>query len=126
MKLYDTLTDMFADLKDRDREILFIDGEKDESAVSFGDLWERALALLGVLTVGLAVLLLVNIYQHELTDRVRGRHGLAARTEVGSQDGQGLALALHAYHPEAAWIAAYGTPMQALIRSPSPLSWVSM
>ena len=49
MKLYDTLTDMFADLKDRDREILFIDGEKDESAVSFGDLWERALALLGAL-----------------------------------------------------------------------------
>ena len=49
MKLYDTLTDMFADLKDRDREILFIDGEKDESAVKFGDLWERSLALLGAL-----------------------------------------------------------------------------
>jgi acyl-CoA synthetase (AMP-forming)/AMP-acid ligase II len=49
MKLYDTLTDMFADLKDRDREILFIDGEKDESAVKFGELWERSLALLGAL-----------------------------------------------------------------------------
>ena len=49
MKLYDTLTDMFADLKDRDREILFIDGEKDESAVAFADLWERALALLGAM-----------------------------------------------------------------------------
>ena len=49
MKLYDTLTDMFADLKDRDREILFIDGEKDQSAVKFGELWERALALLGAL-----------------------------------------------------------------------------
>ena len=34
-----------------------------------------ALALLGILTVGLAVLLLVNIYQGELTERVRGRHG---------------------------------------------------
>ena len=49
MKLYDTLTDMFADLKGRDREILFIDGEKDESTVAFGALWERALALLGAL-----------------------------------------------------------------------------
>ena len=49
MKLYDTLTDMFADLKDRDREILFIDGEKDQSAVKFDELWERALALLGAL-----------------------------------------------------------------------------
>jgi acyl-CoA synthetase (AMP-forming)/AMP-acid ligase II/acyl carrier protein len=49
MKLYDTLTDLFADLKDRDREIRFIDGENDESALRFGELWERALALLGSL-----------------------------------------------------------------------------
>ena len=49
MKLYDTLTDLFADLKDRDREIRFIDGEKDESALSFGELWDAALALLGSL-----------------------------------------------------------------------------
>ena len=47
MKLYDTLIDLLAEMKDRDREILFIDGEKDESRVSFGELWERALALLG-------------------------------------------------------------------------------
>ena len=31
MKLYDTLTDLFTDVKDRDREIRFIDGDKDES-----------------------------------------------------------------------------------------------
>ncbi len=49
MKLYDTLTDLFADLKDRDREIRFIDGEKDESALRFGELWDSALALLGSL-----------------------------------------------------------------------------
>jgi len=49
MKLYDTLTDLFADLKDRDREIRFIDGENDESALKFGELWDRALALLGSL-----------------------------------------------------------------------------
>ncbi len=49
MKLYETLTDMFAALKERDREILFIGGENDETAVSFGELWERALALLGAL-----------------------------------------------------------------------------
>ncbi len=49
MKLYDTLTDLFADLKDHDREIRFIDGENDESSLSFGELWDRALALLGSL-----------------------------------------------------------------------------
>ncbi len=49
MKLYDTLIDLFADLKDRDREIRFIDGEHDESVLRFGDLWDRALALLGAL-----------------------------------------------------------------------------
>ena len=49
MKLYPTLTELFADLRDRKREIRFIDGEKDETAVSFGELWERALALLGSL-----------------------------------------------------------------------------
>ena len=31
MKLYDTLTDLFADVKDRDREIRFIDGDKVEA-----------------------------------------------------------------------------------------------
>ena len=32
MKLYDTLIELFADVKDRDREIRFIDGENDESS----------------------------------------------------------------------------------------------
>ncbi len=49
MKLYDTLTDLFSDLREKPREIRFIDGENDENAVSFGDLWKRALALLGSL-----------------------------------------------------------------------------
>ncbi len=49
MKLYDTLTDLLEEAKDRDREIRFIDGEKDESVLRFGELWDRALALLGSL-----------------------------------------------------------------------------
>ena len=49
MKLYDTLVDLFADLKDRDREIRFIDGENDETALRFGELWEASLAMLGAL-----------------------------------------------------------------------------
>jgi len=49
MKLYDTLTDLFTDVKDRDREIRFIDGDKDESALRFGELWDASLALLGSL-----------------------------------------------------------------------------
>ena len=47
MELYNTLTDLLADVRDKDREIRFIDGENDESVVTFGDLWTRALALLG-------------------------------------------------------------------------------
>ncbi len=49
MKLYDTLIDMLADVQDRDRDIRFIDGRDDESVMSFGELRERALALLGAL-----------------------------------------------------------------------------
>jgi acyl-CoA synthetase (AMP-forming)/AMP-acid ligase II len=49
MKLYDTLIDLLAENKDRDREIRFIDGENDETVVRFNELWERALALLGSL-----------------------------------------------------------------------------
>jgi acyl-CoA synthetase (AMP-forming)/AMP-acid ligase II/acyl carrier protein len=49
MKLYDTLTDLFADLRDRDREIRFIDGENDESSLTYRELWDEALALLGSL-----------------------------------------------------------------------------
>jgi iturin family lipopeptide synthetase A len=49
MKLYDTMIDLLADVKDRDREIRFIDGEHDETVLCFSDLWEQALALLGSL-----------------------------------------------------------------------------
>jgi acyl-CoA synthetase (AMP-forming)/AMP-acid ligase II/acyl carrier protein len=49
MHLYDTLIDLLSDLKSRDRHIRFIDGEDDESIVTFAELWERALALLGSL-----------------------------------------------------------------------------
>ena len=47
MKLYDTLTDLLTDARDKGRQIRFIDGENDESVVTFRDLWTRALALLG-------------------------------------------------------------------------------
>ena len=49
MELYNTLTDLLTDVRSKDREILFIDGEKDEAVVSFPALWERAIALLGSL-----------------------------------------------------------------------------
>ena len=49
MQLYDTLIDLFAASRDRDRHIRFIDGENDESAVTFTELWDRAVALLGAL-----------------------------------------------------------------------------
>ncbi len=49
MQLYDTLIDLLADVRSRDRQIRFIDGEDDESTVGFAELWDRALALLGSL-----------------------------------------------------------------------------
>ena len=49
MKLHDTLTDLLADVRDMDRELRLINGENDESVVSFGDLWGRAIELLGSL-----------------------------------------------------------------------------
>ena len=49
MQLYNTLTDLLVDARSKDREIKFIDGENDESTVSFAALWDRALALLGSL-----------------------------------------------------------------------------
>jgi acyl-CoA synthetase (AMP-forming)/AMP-acid ligase II len=49
MKLYNTLIDLLAEMKDSDREIRFIDGENDESVVTFAELWDRAHALLGAL-----------------------------------------------------------------------------
>jgi acyl-CoA synthetase (AMP-forming)/AMP-acid ligase II/acyl carrier protein len=48
MQLYNTLTDLLADARGRDRQIRFIDGEHDESVVEFADIWDRAIALLGV------------------------------------------------------------------------------
>jgi len=49
MKLYNNMIDLLADVKDRDREIRFIDGEHDETVLSFAGLWDEALALLGSL-----------------------------------------------------------------------------
>ena len=49
MKLYDTMIDLLADVKDREREIRFIDGENDETVLSFSGLWDEALAMLGAL-----------------------------------------------------------------------------
>jgi acyl-CoA synthetase (AMP-forming)/AMP-acid ligase II/acyl carrier protein len=49
MQLYNTLTDLLREARGKDREIRFIDGEKDESTVSFAELWNRASELLGSL-----------------------------------------------------------------------------
>ena len=49
MKLYDTMIELLDDARSKERHIRFIDGEKDESDLSFGELWERASALLGAL-----------------------------------------------------------------------------
>ncbi|MDX1516340.1 MAG: non-ribosomal peptide synthetase [Woeseiaceae bacterium] len=49
MTLYDTMTDLLADVRDKDRHVRFIDGEQDESTLGFADLWQRANALLGAL-----------------------------------------------------------------------------
>jgi len=49
MKLYATLTELLDDVRGRNREIRFIDGEDDETVIRFQELWERALTLLGSL-----------------------------------------------------------------------------
>jgi acyl-CoA synthetase (AMP-forming)/AMP-acid ligase II/acyl carrier protein len=49
MRLYDTLIELLGDVRSKDRHIRFIDGEDDESTVTFSELWDRALALLGSL-----------------------------------------------------------------------------
>jgi len=49
MKRYDTMTDLLAEARSKDRHIRFIDGEADESVLAFGDLHERASLLLGSL-----------------------------------------------------------------------------
>lgn len=49
MQLHDTIIDLLASARGKDRHIRFIDGEHDESTVTFVDLWDRAVALLGSL-----------------------------------------------------------------------------
>jgi len=47
MKLYDTLAEMLEEGRSRDRHVLLINGEKDESRISFAELSDRAHQLLG-------------------------------------------------------------------------------
>ncbi len=47
MKLYDTLAEMLEEGRSKDRHVLLIDGEKDESRISYAELSERANLLLG-------------------------------------------------------------------------------
>ena len=49
MELYPTLIELLKVARTRDREIRFIDGENDESVLTFADLWDQAIALLGSL-----------------------------------------------------------------------------
>ena len=49
MKLYDSLTEILREAGTQDRSIRFVDGDKDETIVTFADLWRRALAMLGAL-----------------------------------------------------------------------------
>jgi acyl-CoA synthetase (AMP-forming)/AMP-acid ligase II/acyl carrier protein len=49
MQLYNTLIDLLVAARGQNRHIRFIDGDDDESTVSFAELWDRALALLGSL-----------------------------------------------------------------------------
>ena len=49
MKLYDTMTDLLVEARSRDRQIRFVDGQDDESELSFGELWDRSSALLASL-----------------------------------------------------------------------------
>ena len=49
MKLYDSLTHILKDARDKGRDIRFIDGASDESTLSFAELWDDAAAMLGEL-----------------------------------------------------------------------------
>ena len=49
MDRYPNLAQILTTARERQREIRFINGEKDESVVSFRAIWERAVALLGSL-----------------------------------------------------------------------------
>ncbi|HSD70941.1 MAG TPA: non-ribosomal peptide synthetase [Woeseiaceae bacterium] len=47
MILYDSLIEILAEARGRDRAVLLIDGENDESTVPFAELWDRSSQLLG-------------------------------------------------------------------------------
>ena len=47
MERYETLTHVLQDGRNRDRQIRFIDGDKDESVMQFPELWDEAVNLLG-------------------------------------------------------------------------------
>lgn len=49
MQLYESMTHILQDAREKQREIRFIDGDKDESVMSFADLWGKATELLGAL-----------------------------------------------------------------------------
>jgi acyl-CoA synthetase (AMP-forming)/AMP-acid ligase II/aryl carrier-like protein len=49
MNLHGSLTEVLARARDRERTIRFIRGENEEAVVPFGELWRRALAMLGSL-----------------------------------------------------------------------------
>ncbi len=49
MRLYESMTHILQDARDKQREIRFIDGEKDESVMTFGELWNAATGILGSL-----------------------------------------------------------------------------
>ena len=42
MKLYDTLIELLAEARSKDRELRVIDGESDETILRFPELWDRA------------------------------------------------------------------------------------
>ena len=47
MERYESLTHILRSASEKPREIRFIDGEKDEVAVAYRDIWREALSLLG-------------------------------------------------------------------------------
>jgi acyl-CoA synthetase (AMP-forming)/AMP-acid ligase II/acyl carrier protein len=47
MHLYDDLTQILADARNKSRHVRIIDGDKDETLLSFAELWDRAVNLLG-------------------------------------------------------------------------------
>ena len=73
MQLSETLIELFESVRERDREIRFIDGQHDESQLSFGDLWQRALRLLGALQRSMRL-------QHRGIRGPEGSRGVTTRT----------------------------------------------